>query len=583
MIPKDFIIELLGRADIVEVIGPYVGLKKRGSSYIACCPFHQEKTPSFTVSRQKQFYYCFGCQAHGNAIGFLMEYERLDFVEAVEKLASGVGMVVPQVRADFSLQKKQVEQKQGQKLEDANQKVAQYFFAQNKHSVAREYLLARGLSREILEVYQVGYAPQENYIQILFPDPSVYPFLVAGGLALEKNQQYLPRFRERVMFPIRNLKGEVIGFGGRVVKQSEPKYLNSPETVLFDKSQCLYGIFEAKKAIAQAKKILVVEGYMDVLALAQHGLGYAVATLGTATTSSHVKQLFRFTEELYFCFDGDEAGRKAAWRALTQALSHLSDIRTIYFLFLPEGEDPDSFIRKKGKSGFETFLKQKAIPLSQYFIAHLIENRPLHYGETKAQIIQTAKPLLAQMNAAMLKLMISKQLAECLRIDTNELLTLLEEEQGRGRDATYRKLPYSQRIEVKSCSKKMLHWLLINLKLASYVRLPDYLEYDEEVHCLLALSKVVSMYPELKNAGQLAEIVKGTRFSTLITKTLTEALEEEVEMIGVDNEENFKQGLINLQKGIVQSELVELTELARRRSLEPFEEQLLIQLAKLKI
>ncbi|QRN41634.1 MAG: DNA primase [Neisseriaceae bacterium] len=584
MIPTAFKVELLGRVDIVDIIDQYVPLKKAGASYVACCPFHHEKTPSFHVSREKQFYHCFGCGVHGDAISFMMNYVGLDFPESIEKLASLVGLTVPKVRGDFSFEQRKENQNKENILKEYNQQLCNYFSTKRhtSHDVI-DYLNKRGLSHEIIDQYQIGYAPNYNYLNEIFPNSGIYTDLVAGGLLSQKNQDFVPKFRDRIMFPIKNIEGSVIGFGGRIMDKGEPKYLNSPETILFNKSQCLYGLYEAKNKIRAAKKVVVVEGYMDAISMAQYGVDYVVATLGTATTGQHIRLLFRFSNQIYFCFDGDEAGRKAAWRALTNALEYLRDDKILYFIFLPEGEDPDSYVRSYGKEAFENLLNVKAIPLSQYFLEHLIAGRNLQYGEVKADIIKVAKQLLSQIQVSSLRFMMMKDLASQLEINLDELSQLMGYEKRAEQLKSYRQglFPAKQikRIEVTSYNKKMLNWLLINPKLASYVELPDYLEYSEEVQCLLALSDAIKMNSNIKNAVQLEAIFKNTRFSILITEILQESLQkdgQDVQMMNI--EENFKYGIAKIKKEIVEREIYELKDLMEYRTLSEDEEQLLMYL-----
>ena len=347
LIPNDFIQTLLSRVDIVEVVDRLVPLKKAGANYVACCPFHGEKTPSFTVSPTKQFYHCFGCGAHGTAIGFLMEYSQKSFPEAVEELARDAGLTVPRVERSGEKERRE----EAADLTEQLLIAAKFYRVQLKESQrAIDYLKGRGLTGTIAAHYGIGYAPDAwQSLDQAFPDYSD-PSLDAAGLVVrgESNKRY-DRFRDRVMFPIHDVRGRVVGFGGRVLDRGEPKYLNSPETPVFSKGRELYGLFQARQAIRDAERVVVVEGYMDVVALAQHGVGYAVATLGTSTTAVHVQKLFRLTDSVVFCFDGDNAGRKAAWRALENALPALADGKNAQFLFLPDGEDPDDFVRKRGQ------------------------------------------------------------------------------------------------------------------------------------------------------------------------------------------------------------------------------------------
>lgn len=419
MIPQSFIQDLLGRVDIVEVIDRYVKLKRTGSNYAACCPFHTEKSPSFTVSPTKQFYHCFGCGAHGTAIGFMMEYGGMGFVDAVKDLAQGVGMQVPEEARSGEYQRRAVE---GADLYGVLLQAAQFYRNQLKDAPrAIEYLKKRGLSGEIAKRFGIGYAPDGwQNLGAVFPDYA-NPALNAAGLVKhnEEGRRY-DVFRDRIMFPIVDVKGNIIGFGGRVLGDGEPKYLNSPETPVFEKGRELYGLFQARRAIRDAGCVIVVEGYMDVVALAQAGVEYAVATLGTATTPVHVQKLMRQSDEVVFCFDGDAAGRRAAWRALENSLGHLADGKQLRFLFLPDGEDPDTYVRKHGKAAFEALLA-RADPLSRFLIDELRSHVDIRTSEGRAKLMQQAKPLVKQIAAPMLSLLIRKELAQLAGVMPQEL------------------------------------------------------------------------------------------------------------------------------------------------------------------
>ncbi len=416
MIPRDFIDQLLSRIDIVDVIDRRVPLKKAGQNYQACCPFHGEKTPSFTVSPTKQFYHCFGCGAHGTAIGFLMEYSGLSFVDTVKSLAEEAGMVVPE---DTSFQAKP---KANPDLTDFMARAAAFYKEQLKSSPrAIEYLKKRGLTGQIAARFGLGYAPDAwQGLAEVMPDYQS-PSLVEVGLVISNEGKRYDRFRDRIMFPIRNTKGQVIAFGGRILDAGEPKYLNSPETPIFHKGSEVYGLFEGRQAIREAGKILVVEGYMDVVALAQFDIHYAVATLGTATTPIHARNLLRQTDKLYYCFDGDNAGRKAAWRALENTLEALSDGKEVAFLFLPEGEDPDTWVRANGKPAFEAFMLREAVPLSAFLIRELSRDVNLNTQEGRARLLKNATPLLEKIAAPLLAALIRHQLAETLNIPIHEV------------------------------------------------------------------------------------------------------------------------------------------------------------------
>ena len=424
MIPESFIQELLNRVDIVDVVDKSVPLKKAGANYSACCPFHNEKSPSFTVSPTKQFYHCFGCGAHGTAIGFLMEYQGVSFVEAVQDLAKNVGLVVPQETrdADRPVQKMVVG------LQESLQQAANFYKAELKKSQrAIDYLKSRGLSGQIAAKFQIGYAPAGwQNLQGVFPHYESEA-LTTAGLVVENDQgRRYDRFRDRIMFPIHDQKGQVIGFGGRVINPEDtPKYYNSPETPLFQKGHELYGLFIARRAIRDAGRALVVEGYMDVVALAQYGIEYAVAALGTATTPYHIAKLMRQADEIVFCFDGDNAGRTAAWRAAMNALPALTDGLKLTFLFLPKEHDPDSYVREFGKEKFEAEVKA-AMPLSQYILQHLSENNPLQSQEDRVRFLNEAEPILQQINAPRSAMYLRKKVAELAQLSSEEMQSLLK-------------------------------------------------------------------------------------------------------------------------------------------------------------
>jgi len=421
VIPKNFIQDLLNRLDIVDVVERYVPLKKAGANFVACCPFHNEKSPSFTVSQSKQFYHCFGCGAHGTAIGFVMEHGGMGFVEAVEELARNAGMSVPREASSQS----QIQVKVAPDLYEVMQTAMRYYREQLKQSPrAIEYLKRRGLSGEIAARFGIGYAPEGwQSLEAVFPDYRSASLLETGLVIESDEQKRYDRFRDRIMFPIANARGQVVGFGGRVLDKGEPKYLNSPETPLFEKGRELYGLFQAQKAIRASQTVLVVEGYMDVVALAQHGVEYAVATLGTATTPYHVQKLLRLSDRVVFCFDGDAAGRKAAWRALENALPQLVDGKSINFLFLPPEHDPDSFIREHGKEAFERLLRE-SLPLSGYLLRELSSQVDLRTQEGRSALLQRAKPLLTAIVAPASGLLLRKELAALAGITQAELEAL---------------------------------------------------------------------------------------------------------------------------------------------------------------
>ncbi|MCG7977256.1 MAG: DNA primase [Candidatus Thiodiazotropha endolucinida] len=418
-IPTQFIDDLLNRIDVVDVINRRVPLKKAGRDFQARCPFHDEKTPSFTVSQQKQFYHCFGCGAHGSAIGFLMEYENLGFVEAVEELAHAAGLEVPR-EAGYD---------QGPDLRplyDLMEDAARFYRHQLKNhpnaELAIDYLKSRGLSGEIAAAFGIGYAPPgwDNLLTALGKDTSAVSKLLECGLTQEGESKGYDRFRDRIIFPIRDRRGRTIGFGGRIIGDEKPKYLNSPETALFHKGRELYGLYEARKANAKIARLLVVEGYMDVAALAQHGILNAVATLGTATTHDHLELIFRTCPEVVFCFDGDRAGRDAAWKALLTSLPLMRDGREVKFLFLPQGEDPDTQIRKEGADAFNARMEQ-AQPLSKFLFQQLTDQVQMESIDGRAKLAQLASPLLEKLPSGVFRRMMFQHLEEVVGIRDGHL------------------------------------------------------------------------------------------------------------------------------------------------------------------
>lgn len=411
-IPRDFIQELLARVDLVDLIDIRVPLKASGSNHTARCPFHNDKSPSFSVSRTKQFYHCFGCGAHGNAIGFLMEYERLSFVEAVESLADSVGMKIPYEQGRTPTPRQDDTTAPLYEVQDLASRFYHAQFRANPAAArAVDYLKQRGVTGEIAQRYRLGYAPP-GWTNL----PADYPRVAmeASGLLIVKDGKRYDRFRDRVMFPIRDRRGRVIGFGARTMGDDIPKYLNSPETAAFKKGKEVYGLYELLNTLPKPERIIVVEGYMDVIALAQHGIPNAVATLGTATSADHVALLFRYTPELVFCFDGDNAGRKAAWKALESSLPALRDGRRVGFLALPEGHDPDSLVRAEGTENFLARV-ENARPFSKYFLEQLTRNlgfATIATEEQRSALENSARPLLDQLPAGVFRDMMARQLQE---------------------------------------------------------------------------------------------------------------------------------------------------------------------------
>ena len=426
LIPQHFIDDLITRADIVEVLGRRIQLKKAGREFKACCPFHDEKTPSFTVSPSKGFYHCFGCGAHGTALGFLMEYDHMEFVEAVESLAGMMGIDVPR-------EESQQPARRYDELFELMQKVEKHYQGElRRHQPAADYLQARAIDGATAKRFGIGYAPAgwSHLLDKFGTSNEAIERLLAVGLIIRKdNGKHYDRFRERIMFPIRDSRGRCIGFGGRVMGQEEPKYLNSPETVLFHKGRELYGLYEARQAIRHIERLVVVEGYMDVVALARHGIDFAAATLGTATSDEHLNRLFRLSDEVHFCFDGDRAGRAAAWRALETALPQIREGRQIRFVFLPDGQDPDSYVQTDGADGFEKAMDQ-ALALSDYLVEELASQVDMKSVDGRARLAELAKPLISKIPPGVYKELLIERLAESVGLAAPKLAAILAKDQS---------------------------------------------------------------------------------------------------------------------------------------------------------
>ena len=522
VIPESFKQDLLNRVDIVEVVSRYVQLRKAGANHAGLCPFHNEKSPSFTVSPTKQFYHCFGCGAHGNAIGFLMTYSGLGYVEAVKELAASVGLQMPEWQPQTPAAAKRRERETD--LYAVMEQAMEFYRAELKKSPrAVDYLKRRGLTGEIAARFRIGYAPPDwQGLRAAFPDYDDKA-LVECGLVVENEGKRYDRFRDRITFPIFSARGAVIGFGGRVLdgdpmaesaERGSPKYLNSPETPLFEKGQEVYGLIQARDAIRAANRILVVEGYLDVVALAQFGVGYAVATLGTATTPVHVSKLLRLADELVFCFDGDDAGRKAAWRALETSLPLASDTKPIRFLFLPQGDDPDSFVRRLGREAFEERIAQSQM-LSDYLLGEWRAEADFATAEGRSRFLARAKPALHKIGAPMLKLQLVKSVAELARVSQQEAERLLELGRGFTR-------PAPPRVERNAVS---LEWRLLarafaRLSLAAEID-PGLLAHDdEESRALIELIGMVraNENPDRLDDRMVADLIRGARHADTLAR-----------------------------------------------------------------
>ncbi|MGL9750950.1 MAG: DNA primase [Symbiopectobacterium sp.] len=550
-IPRIFINDLLARTDIVDQIDARVKLKKQGKNFHACCPFHHEKTPSFTVNGDKQFYHCFGCGAHGNAIDFLMNYDRLEFVESIEELASMHSLEVPYESGTGTTA---LELHQRQSLYELMGQLSEFYqqaLNQPTAAVAQGYLAQRGLSAEVIRHFAIGFAPAgwDNVLKRFGRhDEDLETLSDAGMLVKNEQGRTYDRFRERVMFPIRDKRGRVIAFGGRVLGDGLPKYLNSPETEIFHKGRQLYGFYEAQQNHTELKRLLVVEGYMDVVALAQFGIDYAVASLGTATTADHIQMMFRVTDQVICCYDGDRAGRDAAWRALETALPYLNDGRQLRFMFLPDGEDPDTLVRKKGKQAFEQRMEQ-ALPLSTFLFDTLQQQVDMSSPEGRTKLGRDALPLIGQVPGETLLLYLRQQLGNKLGIlDDRQLDKLLPK-------TTEQAQPY-QPPQLKRTTMRILIGLLVqNPQLAALVTaleglatskmagVPLFIELVKTCHTQpgLTTGQLLELYRENKSGPQLETMATwnhmivedkvGETFIDTLTTLYNHILEERLEAL----------------------------------------------------
>ena len=517
MIPESFIQELLHRVDLIELIDAYVPLKKAGANFAACCPFHSEKSPSFTVSPTKQFYHCFGCGAHGTAISFLMEYSGLGFLDAIKDLASRAGMQLPEQEGRHS--------PTGPKLSSLTEvmaNAAKYYYEQLKRSEkAIDYLKARGVSGEIAQKFGIGYAPDGwQNLGAVFGDYTTEGLQLAGLVIKNENGRLYDRFRDRIMFPIMNQKGEVIAFGGRVLGEGEPKYLNSPETPLFEKGREVFGLPQARAALREKNTAIVVEGYMDVVALAQHGIGNAVATLGTATTATHVKKLLRQVDRIVYCFDGDAAGKKAAWRALENSLEALPEQKSIGFVFLPEKDDPDSFVREQGKDAYERMISQ-SVPLSEFLLRELSSHCDMTTAEGRAKLVAEAKPLLARLQTPLLRLQLVKRLAEASGFSQSEVERLCDLR------PVARAAPVRVPRQAPSLLRPLLRLLLQKPELAKnvpYTTLPD---NSAEARAVKRLCETIQACDEQPPPyASLLERLRGTEDEAMLREAAAELMQQ---------------------------------------------------------
>jgi len=565
-IPQQFIDELISRVDIVDIINTRLPLRKAGRDFMACCPFHDEKTPSFSVSQEKQFFYCFGCGATGSAIGFLMDYEHMEFVEAVHELASHVNLVVP-VDAYSNTQDKT----NYNELYEILHKVAAFYtqvLCQN--GVAAEYLKGRGLTGEVAAKFGVGFAPDawDSLLPHFSKDSSsngsnnstLQERLFKTGMLIKKDKGgYYDRFRNRIIYPIHDQRGRVIGFGGRAIDDSTPKYLNSPETPIFQKGQELYGLYQVKKSHEKLDRLIVVEGYMDVIGLAQFGINNAVATLGTATTRQHLERMFRLVSEVVFCFDGDRAGRDAAWRALEIALPLMNDGRMAKFMFLPEKEDPDSFVRHYGKDEFATKIVN-SVPLSQFLYGNLQKRADIKTIDGRSKLVELARPLLAKIPGRVFHYMMIEELAEIVHMDAKKLSSLIDDESTKKettkkeiakkkvvvKPRTSTALTGTQKGQTPSLVRKAIRILLDKPALAQLVDDIDSFRTLNMpgIDLLVQMIELLNKRTEF-TSGNLIEYWRGTREGRSLEKLLSWHPEMLSVSIGVEFSDALKQ-LANL-------------------------------------
>lgn len=504
LIPQNFIDDLISRSDIVEVINARVPLKRKGKEFTACCPFHNEKTPSFTVSENKQFYYCFGCHAKGNVIGFLMDYEHLSYVDAIESLAADQHLDVPHEEDSRSHQQRQDKQPFYDILKQASELFQQQLKISDR---AIDYLKQRGLSGEVARQFKIGYAPDgwDFLVKHLGKSKDHLLALNKTGLVVTKdNNKTYDRFRDRIIFPITDQRGRIIGFGGRILDQGEPKYLNSPENAVFHKGYELYGLYEIKQALRQIDRIIVVEGYMDVVALAQHGIQYAVASLGTATTTEQIQKTFRTTHEIIFCYDGDNAGKKAAWRALENTLSVIRDGMIAKFLFLPEKEDPDTMVRKEGKDAFEERIKN-ATTLSEFLFDNLKAGSDISTQEGKAQLASKANKLIQKMHNSLFKDLLIEELSSLVGLSQQQLESKISSADEANKAVPKIVKPVRGQQVQNNKTRIAIALLLQNPALALHHKVPDAFQnaFTKGLPLLYELQKTIESNTEISSAALL--------------------------------------------------------------------------------
>jgi DNA primase len=506
LIPQDFIDDLITRADIVEVVGRHIQLKKAGREFKACCPFHDEKTPSFTVSPNKGFYHCFGCGANGTAIGFLMEFNHMSFIDAIETLASSMGMEVPRNESDQPVQRYD-------ELFSLMDSITRHWQScLKKTPAAIEYLKNRGIDGPTAKRFGIGFAPDgwSNVLDGFGKSKEAEERLLASGLIVRKdNGKYYDRFRDRIIFPIRDTRGRTIGFGGRIMGNDEPKYMNSPETVLFHKGRELYGLYEARQALRHIERLVVVEGYMDTVALARHGIDFAVATLGTATTNDHLNKLFRLTENIYFAFDGDNAGKKAAWRALENALPQIREGRQIRFVFLPNGHDPDSFVNENGTAEFMKLI-DSGLPLSEFLIHELSSQVDMTTIDGRAKLAEMASPLIKKLPTGVYRELLIESLAATVGLTGQKLNMMMATNQKNNNSsqiAEQRRIKNQQEPRASaglSVVRRAITLILNHPEAGAKLNIEKLVDSKRVgVNLLLALIKATQSEPTITTAGLL--------------------------------------------------------------------------------
>lgn len=577
LIPQNFIDDLITRSDIVEVINARVPLKRKGKEFTACCPFHNEKTPSFTVSQNKQFYYCFGCHAKGNAIGFLMDYEHLSYIDAIESLAADQHLDVPHENNGLPGQNKQDKQP----FYDILKQASELFQQQLKSSErAVNYLKQRGLSGEVAKQFKIGYAPDgwDFLSSHLGKSPDILNSLIKTGLIVNKeNNKTYDRFRDRIIFPITDQRGRIIGFGGRILDQGEPKYLNSPENAVFHKGFELYGLYECKHALRKIDRIVVVEGYMDVVALAQHGINYAVASLGTATTTEQIQKTFRTTHEIIFCYDGDNAGKKAAWRALENTLSVIRDGMVAKFLFLPEKEDPDTMVRSEGKDAFEQRIKNSTT-LSEFLFEHLKAESDLSTKEGKAQLANKANKLIQKMHNSLFKDLLIEELSSLVGLSQQQLESKIPSADEVNKPVPKVVKPVRGQQVQNNKTRIAIALLLQNPVLASHQKVPDNFKnaFTKGLPLLYELQKTIESNTEISSAALLErfrdnEHEKALQFLSMLqtpetenTDNIIEVYKNLIERLHYEDRDEYFNHKINNNEQLTAEEQKEYLELCTK-------------------